>query len=858
MFFGEQAQTMKNAAVTAARVKNRIGTPTILCCRERAVFPKPRSWLRRLNSRTLETEAVMDEIRLAWRRLRHRPAAGVISVLTLACAIGAAAATWSLLSATLIRPLPVKDADRLVVAGRRETGLFAGRLSEGFIYTDFPKMRDSGTFEAVAAEWSTAEVLGTRTGAGTAPVSTRVGFATFNYFDLLGIPVRLGRGFQPTDDRRGAAPVAILTNDYCRREFDGCSDALGRTLTVAGKTATIVGVAGPGFQGTSLSSTIDFYLPFHTIADVGSPWMNYLADPSHQMSPTAGTKIIARLRPGSRLRTIDGVELTPIQEAAVPAISRVSVTQFARLLAATVALLLLIGCCTVGMLLLVRTEARRDEFSLCSALGASRVRLAAGIAIEGVLLSCAGGALALPVASWLFTGAQTFQLPGGLAIARLGLGVDLAAVAAASIGALGAGVIVSIIAGAFGFSADSADSLRSRAGATPRLRRRASRSTLVAAQVAVALVLAAGATLFARSLAAALDLNTGLDMNRIISSSLSLGSYGYDNARANQFFEALGARLRGNPFVASFGYAVQDSGMMGPMVVDGQSHQFASQVRFTAVDSDYLRAMGLHLVAGRDFTPSDRQGAPLVTIVSESLARQLAHDGGALGRRIAMPFSRPPQGPDVMQVVGVVSDVITNVSELEPVTMYFPLAQTETGTSRAFIVRAAKDTDSARREILTAIKDIDGAVLPASLPTLADRIAMQMGVQRFGAAVLGSLGAIAVLLTILGSYVLAESMAVLRMREMGIRAALGATRRQLGAIVLAETGRLVGVGLVAGFVLAWVGAGTIRAFLFQVRPLDPSTLVGVAGAILVFATLVSLRPAIRAAHVDLAQVLKEQ
>jgi putative ABC transport system permease protein len=226
--------------------------------------------------------------------------------------------------------------------------------------------------------------------------------------------------------------------------------------------------------------------------------------------------------------------------------------------------------------------------------------------------------------------------------------------------------------------------------------------------------------------------------------------------------------------------------------------------------------------------------------------------------RITMPFSRPPAPPDVMEVVGVVPDVITNVTVLEPLMMYFPLAQHPAGTSRAIAFRPAGDTDAARREVMAVIRQIDPAVTPAPILSMEEQLGRQMSAQQFGATVLGALGVIAVLLTVLGAYVVAESMAVLRMREMGIRAALGATRAQLAAIVLAETGRLTGLGLVAGLFVAWLSRGLIASFLFRVAPFDPATLGAVAAAILTLALLVSVRPALRAGRVDLGAVLKSE
>lgn len=296
----------------------------------------------------------------------------------------------------------------------------------------------------------------------------------------------------------------------------------------------------------------------------------------------------------------------------------------------------------------------------------------------------------------------------------------------------------------------------------------------------------------------------------------------------------------------------------GPVPIDGVPRKFPTAVDFVSVDQEYFATIGMPLLSGRNFSTEDSARAPLVGIVSESFARLLGDGSSPLGRRITMPYSFPPAPPPQVEVVGVVPDVVTSVSVMEPLVLYMPIAQQYPLASREFMVRAATDADAARREIMTAIKQLDPAVTPAPMYTMQERLGRQMGAQRFGATVLGTLGTIAVLLTLLGTYVLADSMATMRMREMGIRAALGATRRQLGTIVLRETGRLIGIGLIVGLGLAWLGANTIRAFLFQVQPVDPVTLGGVAALILVLTMAVSLRAALRVSRVDLAYVLRNE
>ncbi|MEO8077981.1 MAG: ABC transporter permease [Acidobacteriota bacterium] len=814
----------------------------------------------------------MDELRLALRRVFARPGVAAASVLTLAAAIGAAAAAYSLIAAVLLRPLPVKAPDRLMVVGTTVTaGPAAGTLDDNFLYPDYPQIRDGGVFEHVTAEWGRPLALLTNTGGG--PAEAAVAFASYDFFDTLGIDVPIGRTFGSRDDQRGAPIVAILADRYWRRALNADPGVLGKTIAIAGKPATIVGVAAHGFRGLNLAAAPDLYLPLHVIGDVGGPYVNFLADSNHQNSPTAGLKIIGLLpphvlpaqaaaglsglvgSPGGRAARSLG--MTPIDVAAIASVARAGTSEFTRLLMLTVGLLLLIGCGTVGMLLLVRTEARRNEFALCLALGASRTRLARGIALEGACLSAAGGVLAVPIAWWLFAGIRMFQLPGGVEIEQLDLRLDARAVALTAGAAVLGALLITLVAGVFGFPADAGDALRSRAGATPRRTRRLTRAVLVVGQVAVALVLLAGAGVLARSTMAALRLNPGFDTANLVGGAVSLDRSGYTPARADAFFDGLIARLQGNPAIRSASLNETRGGMSGTLTIDGVPHRLPSTVGFTAVDGQYFRTLGAPIVSGRGFTANDSEHAPPVGIASVSFARLLAQGGNPIGHRITMPFRYPPAPAPVIEIVGVVPDLITSVTTLEPLLLYLPLAQQRPSTNGAVLVRASGDPDAARREILSAIKGIDPAVASGPLLTIEDRLARQMSAQRFGTAVLGALGTMAALLTLLGTYVLAESMAALRMREMGIRAALGATRGHLGAIVLAETGRLVGLGLAAGLIMAWAGAGVIRAFMFRVEPLDPMTLATVSAAILTLALAVSLRPALRAARVDLGRVLKE-
>lgn len=812
----------------------------------------------------------MDDIRLALRRLGKRPGATLASIVTLACAIGATAATWSLVSAVLLSPLRVDDPERLFLVSLRYESARGSGTSDSHTYRKYPAVRDAGVFDGLAAGGAPLPLL---VETGSSSRMRDVFFASHDYFDTLGVRPAIGREFGPEEDTRGGPAVAVLSDRFWRSDFGASPDVIGRELAVRGRPVTVIGVAPARFRGLELAQAPDLYMPLHAI-DRSSDMYSWFEEPNRRASPIGFVRMVGRLPPGvsaaqaeGRLQALAAGEvgdatfvLTPAVTAAIPEASRAGVEQFSRLLVATVGLLLLIGCLTVGMLQLIRTEARRDEFAMCLALGATRARLARGVAIEGAVLAAAGALLSLPVSLALFSGVRAFELPGRISLDLLGLSLDGRVLAAAAGGAAIATLVVALVAGVFGAAANIADVLRSRSGATPRLTRRRTRAFLVMAQVAVAVVLVLGAGLFARSVMRALNLNAGFDTGRLVTGGINLTAYGYAPPRARVFFDTLRARLDANPAFASVSLSGSPGGMTtrGKVEIDGEARQLPSFLAYANIDERYFSTVGQTVTRGRDFNRDDRAGAPLVAIVSESLARSLADGGNPIGHRVAEFFNRAGQPPDTMEIVGVVPDVVSNVREIEPLVIYRPLAQHAGAPPSRITLRASGDVNVAIREAMTVVRQIDPAITAPTFLTMDRQILNQMGPQRFGMLVMGTLGTIAVLLAALGIYVLAETMASMRRRELGIRAALGASRSQLGGLVVSETARLVGLGLVVGLALAWLGAGTIRAFLFQVEPVDPTTIGVVAGLILVLALIVTARPAIQAARVDLGRVLREE
>jgi putative ABC transport system permease protein len=815
----------------------------------------------------------LGEFRFAMRRLRKDLGSTIASVVALACSIGAAVATWSLLSAVLLKPLPI-ETERLFLVDEPPPPAASPLWVPAESYPVFEAFRDSGAFEAIAAG-GIQEMLVVEQ--GEVPRRRQVYFADHDFFATLGIGTASGRTFTEDEDRPGAPAVAVLSDHYWRRVFNADPTVFGRMVTVSGTAATIIGILPRGFRGLHLSEAPDVYLPLQVAGDIDYQMFNMLGP----LTGMGWIRIIGRLHTGdtpvavaARLNAMDcmcprdltmgdvgPLSLTDVNTAAIPAATRGGAAQFATLLSITVGLLLLVGCLTVGMLLLVRTEDRRDELAVRLALGATRRRLALDLAVEAAILCALGAALAVPVALWLFYGVRAFQLPGNIDVERLELALAPGAWLAITGAALVATAAIALLASLVGAATAGRSPIQPRALATPRVTRRAPRTVLVAGQVAITLVLVTGAGLFTRSLIEALGLNPAIETGRIATANIDLAQHGYTPERAAAFVEELRERLRQNSVIASVSIR-QGIGGATPGVrvaVDGVPRELPSGLGYVAVDANYFSTIGLPIVRGRSFSRSDNT-ASQVAIVSESFARFIADGGDPIGRRINDQASfRQVMGGEApaaeLDVIGVVPDLVVNVNATEPLMVYQPADRG--AASYVLVLRASGEPDAAIREAIATARAMDVRVTLQNMMTVDEQLARQMNPQRFGIHVLGALGGIALLLTVLGTYVIAQSMVVRRRRELGIRAALGARSAQLRSLVLRDTARLVGIGLVAGLALAVAGARLIRSLLYQVEPLDPLVLATTAAAIFGLALLVSLRPALEAT-VDLTRSLREE
>lgn len=815
----------------------------------------------------------LPEGRLALRRLRRQPGTSLGAVVTLATAFAAALSTWILIDAVLLTPVPAaSEPDRLLVVRERYPSRDGspGRLGTHMLFSRLTRLRDSGVFTAVAAIGHNPALVGDL----ARPVAEDVAFVTANFFATLGVRLTRGRAILPEDDREGAPLVAVLTHQYWRAQFGGDPNALGKTLRVGNGVATIVGIAQSHFRGVNLGDAPVLFVPVHTAYDVLGRDVDYLDRGLPRTSPVSFFTMVGRLpadqtheHASAALAALASdprggtFEAMPLAIAALPEAARPNMERFTTLLAGTVGLLLLIGILSVGLLVLIRSESRREELAMCRALGASKARLTRGVLAESAWLSIGGVLLAIPLTIGLLAAARTYDLPGRISVDWLSITVDSRGVLLAAGIVFVATSLIALMAAGVGLGGQLADVLRARSGATARLSRRRTRQALLVTQIAVAMVLLVGTGLFARSVAAALRLNATFSPTNVVTTSLSVLGFGYGPAEAAQFFRQVRDELALHPAFQSVSLRASAGGMGGggSVTFNGERREVPSFLGYVHVDEHYFSTIGLPILAGRNFAPTDTESSELVGIVSESLGRFIARGANPVGMTITESWRRMDRpGPDVVRIIGVVPDLVINVNVLEPLALYYTARQKPPSHGQTVHVRSRLSAGAVAAEVRNIVDRIDPRVVPSAPATLQDLLTRQMAPQQFGAAVLGALATVALILTLLGTYVMAEMMTKARERELGIRAALGATARHLGGLIVTESVVLVGFGLVGGLALTWLAASTVEALLYQTEPFDLPAIGGATLAILVLALLMAARPVLRAARVDnIAALLRE-
>ena len=804
-----------------------------------------------------------NDVRFAIRTLLKRPAFTAPVVATLALAIGAATAIFSVVEATLLRPLPFRTPERVAflwgVAG-------PARAVRGASYVEVQDWaRRARTFEQIAIYDQTS--LNLRTVDGADRVSAEM--ASASYFSMLGATPEIGRVFTADEDGApDANPVVVISDAMWTARFARDPSALGRTIVLNDRPFTILGVMRPEFRGLSFHA--DVWFPAAMAHVEGAP-----ADLTDR--GTRWLAAVGRLKPGVSLATAQrdldrvaaelageyprsnkdrGVQLFSLRDSFLGSTRVLFIAVFA-----AVGLLLLIACANVVGLQLVRASGRRREFALRLAIGADRGRLVRQLTVEGLVLAIASAAVGLLVAQYALQ-ALVSLAPPGLLPDYAAPAINFVAFFFALTIAMACGLVFGLLPALRGARIDLTDSLKegARGSATGfgQRGRLGSQQLLVVAETAIALVLLTGTGLYVRSLAKQLAVAPGFDARNVLRARFSFPA-SYSPETRLQLLDHLHARIAALPSVSSVAFTSdlpltdESSAAIIHIVEANQSVRYYRH----AVGPDYFTALRVPRLAGRTFTADDRAGMPLVVIVNEAMARRFWPGQDAVNKVIRLGGETGREAT----IVGVVGDVrqrdlTTTLATSEP-DVYFPLAQRPPG-SVDIAIRADRSPETVIGPVRRELAALDPTIPLFGVERLESLLARQTATSRFASTVLGVFGAAALFLTAIGLYGLLAFTVALRRREIGIRMALGATRTRVSGGIVGQGLRVVLIGVVAGLVLASLLTRWLGSQLYGVSAHDPAVFVAVSLTLIAVATLASWLPARRAAQVDPQLALRSE
>jgi len=830
---------------------------------ERRVAPPTEEAIEKGRDRGGRMESIWQDLRYAIRGLRNAPGFTAVAVLTLALGIGANTAIFTVVEAALLRSLPYGDASRLVHLWETHTNRPPNRMEAS--YPNYLDWRAQNTvFEGIAGYNRTNFTL-TGSGAPERVSATRV---TANFFAVLGVPPQLGRSLAPEEEDSPANPVALVTHGFWQRRLGGRSDALGAKVNLNGTPFTVIGVLPQSF---------------YFVADGGSeifvPLMMGEANRTrrgfHWFWP------IARLKPGVSLQQANA-ELAgmatrlaqtyhatnaetsafavPLQEQVVGEIRPMLLVLFA-----AVTLLLLLACVNVANLLLARGSARMREIAVRAALGASRWRLLRQLLMESLLISFLGGALALAVAQ---AGATLLVglLPASFVI-RMPILRELTLQPMVFLFALGVTLLTGVLFGLgpawHATKASLVDTLKDGGGAGASRARQRVRSVLVVAQVSLALVLLAGTGLVLRSLQQLLEVHPGFRTEQLMTFRLSLPGAKYQDAAVGPFYQRLEERAAALPGVRGVGVIdempLTNDGGTGDLFVEGRPEPPPGQRQETVMRSaspGYFPMMGIRLVAGRFFEPRDNPSVPMVALLTESLAQRIFPNEDPIGHDVYVNFGRKI----LMHVVGVVGDVKMAGLDSPIRPALYTCSLQDPSHSSWLLLRSEGDIAQMAAAVRGQVAQIDPELAVYGVRTAEQLLALNDGVfvRRSLSMLLGAFAVVAILLAGLGLYGVMNYAVALRVREIGLRMALGARAADVLRMVLGEGMLLAVLGAVVGLAIALGVTRLMQKLLFGISPSDPLTFAAVCAILLIVGALACAIPARRAARVDPLVALRHE
>lgn len=808
--------------------------------------------------------SILQDLRFALRAVRRTPAFSATVLITLALGIGANVAIFSVVHGVLLKRLPYADADRIVHVAHAEPSTL---VSEGE-FVDY--RRDAKTLERLSAYRSATVSL---TGTDVEPERITIATVSEGFFDILGARPALGRFFLAEEEERGRGTrVAILSHGLWQRRFGGDSAVIGRDVELNGTPLPIVGVMPPRFAFPS--PDVALWLPMRLNYDTLWSRNNHYLELVGRLAPGASlTQASLQLNGMARRFMADypGVYSPdqPLTAVVTPlpdlVLSRTRPYLTAML--GAVAFVLLIACVNVANLLLARGETRRKELAIRSAMGASRTRMVRQVLTESLVFALGGGLLGLGLA---IGGVRALRALAPADLPRVDeVAVDPLVLAFALAVTLGTGLLFGVVPALRGAREDAGESLK-EGGKTSSGQARGlgrARRALVVAELALAVVTLAGAGLMLRSLWKLQAVDLGFRAERLLTMRVAPPEARYSGDRAAAFYASALERIRAIPGVEAAAAVqelpVADGHSMWSILVNGAPMGTVANSPAAmpqSVTPGYFEVMGIGLVQGRTFTGGDRAGAPLVVIVNETMAREHWPDRSPLGGTIKMLNERSPWAT----VVGVVRDVRNNGFQGRiPPTMYFPHAQAGESAHyvpslMSLVIRTRGAPESTVPSVRTIVRELEPAAPLSRIRTMEQIVAESVASRRFTTQLLAGFAALALLLAGVGLYGVISYAVTQRRFEIGVRMALGASRRQVVGLVLREGLRTAAIGAVTGLAGALAIARVMRSMFVEVEPTDPLTLASVIAILVVVALVASLIPARRASAVDPMYALRAE
>jgi putative ABC transport system permease protein len=818
--------------------------------------------------------ALWQDVRFGLRMLAKNPGFTAVAVLTLALGIGANAALFSVIDSVVFRTLPVARVAELVDVGSTATKNFtAGPSISWPLYLEY-RDQASSPFTGLAAYIDRLQVTLAPEGGTGAPATAAV--VTGNYFELLGVGAARGRMIERDDDVAGDGnDVVVLNNRYWKREFGARADAVGAKLRINGTPYLIIGVTPKDFFGIGLNRIPDVWLPMSSATRVEPIYRTQMQLPGNPYF-----RVVGRMKPGVTIEQA-GAEMQvaaaqlgagktttyvypftaaggrkvsdPFEKpwpllAPVAALAGERWKELSAVLGGVIVLVLLIVASDLASLLLARAERRQREIAIRLALGASRIQIIRALLVEGLLLSGFGAAAGLVLGGWsvkllVATGPPDLGLPLGAAASILDWRVLIFTLSIAA----ATGIAFSLAPAMRAARADVLTALKSDSrGAASGKPRATLRGGLIVFQIAASVLLLSGAGLLLRTLWSASHIQLEFPPEHVLVAGMNLAKQGYGPDAAKAFPDKMHDAITAVPGARAVAFGTV------PGLGVGATPQRAGDFVFNTISPGYFATLNLPLLRGREFTAQDREGAPFVAIVNQTMAREFWPGQEAVGQRL--PHISPMLDATV-EIVGVVPDT-RKPGMGGPMTagLYVPIVQFYSAypwpIAPSLLVRSDGDARALLPGVVAAVARLDRNLVLLQPQTIAQRNAATFSEQRFIGWLLVIFAALAVVLAATGLYGLISYTTAARTREIGVRMALGAERRDVLRLILRGGFALAVAGVAVGVGAAVALTRYIASLLYGVRAIDPVTFVGVAVLLLGVALIASYVPARRAAKLD--------